>query len=180
MLRDELPAAGRVLEIASGTGQHVTYFAPRFPGLVWQPSDPDANMRASIATRLAKIELDNVAAPIDLDVLGTWPQGPVDVVMAANLLHISLVEVTSAFFEGAARVLRSPGIVFVYGPFKRGGEHTSEGNQAFDASLRARNPDWGIRDLEWVIDRASEAGLTLRETIAMPANNLSCVFDWAM
>jgi SAM-dependent methyltransferase len=172
-----LPGKGRVLEVASGTGQHVAYFAPRFPGLDWQPSEPDPAMRASIEARLARLTLDNVGAPIDLDVLEPWPDIMVDAVLAANLCHISPPEVTLAFFEGAARVLPVPGLVVLYGPFKRGGEHTSQGNLNFDVSLRARDPRWGIRDVEWVVESATAVGLSLREIISMPANNLTCVFD---
>ncbi len=121
--------------------------------------------------------LTNVAEPIFLDVLDEWPSDPVDAVITANLLHISLPEVLPALCQGAANVLRPGGWLFIYGPFKRHGAHTSESNRRFDASLKEQQPAWGIRDLEKVIDVATANGFQLHEVVAMPANNFSIVLQ---
>lgn len=175
VLRRTLPARGRVLEIASGTGQHVVYFAEALPALEWIPSDPDPAQRASIAARTAAAGLNNVADPLDLDVLGDWPELAVDAVITANLLHVSARETMAGLCRGAAAVLPPGGPLHVYGPFKRGGEHTSEGNRRFDQSLERQNSAWGIRDVEDLLEEAVDAGLRLAEIIEMPANNLSVV-----
>ena len=179
-----LPATGSVLEIASGTGQHVAYFATHLPDLHWQPSEADPQLFASIsevsqAPEVAghQAALANVAAPIFLDVLDEWPRDPVDAVITANLLHIALPEVLPALCQGAATVLRPGGCLFIYGPFKRHGAHTSDSNLKFDESLKARHPAWGIRDLEKVVEVATASGFLFQEVIAMPANNFSIVFQ---
>ena len=179
VLRRVLPARGSVLEIASGTGQHIEYFAQSLPGLYWIPSDPDPTHRASISARISAAALENVDEPLDLDVLADWPRLFVDAVIVANLLHISPPETLSALCEGAARMMPPGGVLHIYGPFKRHGAHTSEGNTAFDRSPRERNPAWGIRDLERVIAVAAASGFVNREIIDMPANNFSVVFDLA-
>ncbi len=188
-----LPATGSVLEIASGTGQHAAFFAAHLPGLHWQPSEADPEMFASIreysqTAELAQVSpagaevagqpaaLANIAPPVFLDVLDEWPGDLVDAVITANLLHIALPEVLPALCQGAAAVLRPGGCLFIYGPFKRHGAHTSEGNVRFDASLRQQHPAWGIRDLEKVIEVATANGFQLQEVIPMPANNFSIVF----
>jgi cyclopropane fatty-acyl-phospholipid synthase-like methyltransferase len=173
VLRRVLPAQGTVLEVASGTGQHVVHFAAALPGLRWIPSDPDPRNRASIAAHVSAAGLGNVAPSLDLDVLDGWGTGAVDAVIVANLLHVSPREVLPALCSGAASVLVPGGILHIYGPFKRAGRHTSEGNARFDASLRAQDPGWGLWNLEDVLDTAHEHGLEAAEVIDMPANNLS-------
>ena len=170
------PEISDVLEIASGFGQHVVHFASALPDVSWQPSDPDASSRAAIAARLADYGLPNVSLPIELDVLATWPDLQVDAVVVANLLHISPAETLHGLFAGARRVCRSGGLLHLYGPFKQGGAHTSTGNAEFDLSLRQRNPDWGIRDGETVIEQARDLGWVLDAQTDMPAKNLSLLF----
>lgn len=176
VLRRVLPARGRVLEIASGTGQHVAYFAKELPDLHWLPSDPDPAQRASISARIGAAGLANVDEPLDVDVLAEWPRLFVDAVIVANLLHVSPPETLAALCEGAAMVLPPGGVLHIYGPFKRHGAHTSTGNTEFDRSLRERNPAWGIRDLERVVEVAAANQLIRQEVVAMPANNFSLVF----
>lgn len=176
VLRAELPDQGEVLEIASGTGQHVTYFAAALPALRWQPSDPDPDARASISARIAAEQLTNVAEPMNLDVLEHWPDIRIDALITANLLHISPPEVLPALMEKAGRLLSRGGILHIYGPFKVEGAFTSPSNAEFDASLRTRNADWGIRDLEAVIGEARTAGFTDPAIREMPANNFSLSF----
>ncbi len=170
------PEVRDVLEIASGFGQHVVHFASALPEISWQPSDPDASSRAAITARLAHYGLPNVSLPIDLDVLATWPDLQVDAVVVANLLHISPAATLQGLFGGARHVCRSGGLLHLYGPFKQGGAHTSTGNAEFDLSLRQRNPDWGIRDVEVVIEQAQDLGWVLDAQSDMPANNLSLLF----
>jgi len=177
ILQRVLPEQGHGLEIASGTGQHVVHFARGLPGWRWQPSDPDPDQRRSTTARIAQAGLPNILEPLDLDVLQPWATLPVDGVIVANLLHISAPETLPALFEGAEAVLRPGGIMHVYGPFKRNGAHTSDSNAAFEASLRKRNPAWGIRDLERVIQIAAKNGLLNLEINEMPANNFSLVFE---
>ncbi|MEQ8861564.1 MAG: DUF938 domain-containing protein [Pseudomonadales bacterium] len=175
VLRRTLPARGDVLEIASGTGQHVELFAAALPMLRWQPSDPDPVQRASINARVAAADLGNVAAPLDLNVLDPWPPLRVHAVIVANLLHVAPAEALPALCEGAAAALQPGGILHVYGPFRRGGAYTSDGNRRFDSALRTENPCWGLRDAESLLACAAEHGLDEAEIIDMPANNLSIV-----
>lgn len=177
VLRRVLPGRGTVLEVASGTGQHVVYFAAALPGLRWLPSDPEPAHRASITAHVIRAGLDNVAPPLALDVLEPhWGVGAVDAVVTANLLHIAPRAVLPALCRGSASLLAPGGILFVYGPFKRGGRHTSDGNRRFDATLRAQDPRWGLWDVEAVTEATAAAGLDPAETVEMPANNLSLVF----
>jgi len=177
VLRRLLPASGVVLEIGSGTGQHVAHFAKAMHGLTWQPSDADTGYRRSVLRWIEKDNLANVRAPVALDVHDApWPTRPVDAVIAINVLHVSPWSATGALFAGARDAVRSDGIVFLYGPFMRGGRHTALSNAQFDASLRAHDPQWGVRDLDAVIGVAQAAGFALREIVDMPANNLSAVF----
>jgi SAM-dependent methyltransferase len=173
-----LPAGGRALEIASGTGQHVVTFAGALPGWVWQPSDPDPRQRASISARITRSGLPNLLPPLDLNVCEAWgvPAASMDAVIVANLLHISSRNTLAALLEGASRVLRPGGMLHLYGPFKRDGAFTSQGNAAFDASLRSRHPDWGLRDLEVVMKTAGENGFRCLEVNGMPASNFSLVW----
>ena len=172
-----LPRRGLVLEIASGTGQHVVHFAKALSDLTWQPSDPDAELRESIALRVREEQRANVNSPIDLDVTKIpWPLQTVDAVVAINLIHVAPWSATLALFEGANALLSAQHVLFLYGPYRRDGRHTSESNAQFDLDLRTRNPEWGLRDLEAVSDVAAGAGFALAEAVDMPANNLSLVF----
>jgi SAM-dependent methyltransferase len=172
-----LPRRGLVLEIASGTGQHVMHFADALPDLTWQPSDPDAELRASVALRLREEPRANVETPIDLDVTTLpWPLQAADAVLAINMIHVAPWSATLALFEGAKTLLAPGHVLFLYGPYRRFGGHTSESNAQFDRDLRARDPAWGLRDMEAVTDVSAGAEFELAETIAMPANNFSLVF----
>ena len=172
-----LPSRGLVLEVASGTGQHVMHFAEALSDLTWQPSDPDAELRESIALRIQEERRANVNWPIDLDVTKfPWPLQAADAVVAINMIHVAPWSATLALFEGAKTLLPTQAVLFLYGPYRRFGGHTSPGNEQFDRDLRAQNPDWGLRDLEAVSDVAAGAGFTLAETVPMPANNFSLVF----
>jgi SAM-dependent methyltransferase len=176
VLRRHVPATGLVLEIASGSGQHVVHFAAALPALEWQPSDPDASAHASIAAWKAHTGLTNVRAPIALDVRHRpWPVARADAVVAINKIHIAPWEAALALFAGAATVLPDGGIVFLYGPYRRHGAHTAPSNARFDAQLRAQDPAWGVRDLEAVVEAARAEELTLAEVADMPANNFSVV-----
>jgi len=180
-LRSRLPGSGRALEVASGTGQHIAAFADAFPGLDWTPSDPDPTARASIAAHVAEAGLANLHAPLDLEVTDpAWPEAvepPCDVMVAVNLLHISPWQATLGLLAGAGRLLAPDGRLFIYGPFSRGGDYLSQSNVRFDASLRYRDPSWGVRDVDDVTAAARAEGLDLSEVIAMPANNLMLVLS---
>ena len=177
VLRDLLPATGRVLEIASGTGQHAVHFARAMPGLDWQPSDPDGEARASIAAWIAHERLGNVRAPIALDVhRPDWGVATLDAVVCINMIHISPSSATEALFAGASERLVEGGVLYLYGPYRRGGEQTSPSNEAFDRQLRSRDPAWGIRDMETVVALGASCGLVAAAPIPMPANNFSLIF----
>lgn len=176
VLRRVLPREGKVLEVASGTGQHVVHFAQALPDLVWQPSDPEAPHRASIDARLQEAGLANVAPALALDVEQPWPIDRADAIVCINMIHIAPWSATLALLQQAGRLLPADGVLYLYGPYRRAGQPLAQGNAAFDEDLRRRNPQWGVRDLEQVVAQASEAGLDLADTIDMPANNLSVVF----
>jgi hypothetical protein len=172
-----LPARGLVLEIASGSGEHAIYFAAALPHLTWQPSDPDPDARESIAAYLAATALPNVLPPLILDAAASnWPVTQADVIVAINMIHIAPWAATEGLMAGAERLLPVGGVLFLYGPFREHGQHTAPSNAAFDESLRARDREWGVRDLDEVAALASQHGLALEERVAMPANNLSVVF----
>jgi len=175
VLRRVLAPTARVLEIASGTGQHAAHFAGAEPGWTWQPTDADDTLLPAIARRCAG--LPSVRPPSRLDVLA-WPAMPdrFDAVMCANMLHIAPWSACPALMRGAASVLARGGVLVLYGPYLVDGEPTAPGNVAFDASLRARDPQWGVRPLAAVAAEAAAAGLALEDRIAMPANNLTLVF----
>lgn len=177
VLRRVLPPHGLVLEIASGTGQHVVFFARALPALRWQPSDPSPLHLDSIRAWIAASDADNVAEPLALDVeQAPWPMARADAVLNINMIHIAPWSSTLALFAGAARILPAAGVLFLYGPFKREGQHTAESNQRFDERLRGEDPRWGVRDLGEVQAVATAAGFHKPEVVAMPANNLSLVF----
>lgn len=173
-----LPGRGCVLEVASGTGEHVLHFAAAFPDLVWQPSDPDPAHRRSIAAYRHSAGSANLLVPLDLDVTApTWPLGgQVEAVVCCNMIHIAPWEAAEGLFAGAGRYLKPGGGLYLYGPFKSDARHTAPSNAAFDASLRAQDPAWGVRDLEAVAALATAAGLAAPLVEAMPANNLSLWF----
>jgi cyclopropane fatty-acyl-phospholipid synthase-like methyltransferase len=173
-----LPGRGIVLEIASGTGQHVIHFAKALPGLTWQPSDSDAELRDSILLRVREERLANINPPIDLDVTRLpWPLRTADAAVCINMIHVAPWSATLALFEGAKALLPARHFLFLYGPYRRFGGHTSESNARFDSDLRAQNPEWGLRDLEAVSEVAARAGFVLAEIVEMPANNFSLVFE---
>ena len=176
-LRHILPARGLVLEIASGTGQHVAHFARHLPELTWQPTDPDPAGRASIAAWIAAERLANVRAPLPLDTTGDWPLEAADAILCCNMIHIAPWAAAEGLIRGAGRVLPPGGVLVLYGPFRRGGVHTAPSNATFDADLRGRDPAWGIRDVEAMETLAVEAGLKLDAVVPMPANNLLIRFS---
>lgn len=177
ILQRVLPPAGTVLEIGSGSGQHAVFFAAALSQLQWQPSDADAVALASIRAWSAHAGTLNVAAPLLLDVdRAPWPLAQADALVAINVLHYAPWATTPALFAGAARVLPRGGVLYGYGPFRRGGRHTAPSNAEFDAWLKERDPRFGVRDLEGVEAEAAACGLLLDELIPMPANNFSLVF----
>ena len=178
MLERVLAKDAEVLEIASGAGEHAVSAARAMPRVVWQPSDPDPDSRASIAAWIAHEGLTNVLPPLAIDVrTDDWGISKAfDALVAINMIHIAPWEATPGLFRGAGRLLRPGGVLFLYGPFKRDGVHTTPSNEAFDQWLKQRDPAFGVRDLDDVTRVGEKNGLTFRETVAMPANNLSVVF----
>ena len=174
-LRDILPGRGLVLEIASGSGEHAVHFAAAFPALTFQPSDPDADARASIDAWAAAMA--NVQPALALDAsASSWPVEAADAVVCINMIHIAPWSACEGLMRGAAAILPVGAPLVLYGPFKRGGGHTAPSNADFDADLRARNPDWGVRDLEAVAALAAQSGFGPPQVTEMPANNLVVVF----
>lgn len=180
VLRRSLPHAGRLLEVASGTGQHAAHFAAALPAWTWLPSDVDPRNLASIAAYVEAAQLPNLAAPRALDVCAQdWQigEGELDALFNANMIHISPWACCEGLLRGAGAHLRAGGLLILYGPFRIGGDHTAESNREFDADLRRRDARWGVRDLETVAELARSFGLTHRDTVAMPANNQTVVFE---
>jgi hypothetical protein len=185
VLKRVIAPGSHVLEIASGSGEHAVHFAKNLSGVVWQPSDPDENARTSVAAWIEHEHMTNIAAPLDLDVEEEgWERALAkgcDAIVAINMIHISPWEATLGLMRGAGVLLadakQGPGILYTYGAYKRGGEHTAESNEAFEAWLKERDPSYGVRDLEEVEAAANINGLRLREIIEMPANNFSLVFE---
>jgi len=177
VLQRILPPHGVVLEIGSGTGQHVVHFAKALSELSWQPSDLDAENRRSIALWSRVEELGNVNPPLALDVRERpWPIGAADAIVCINVVHVSPWAATLALFDGAREALPPGGVLFLYGPYRRGGRHTAPSNEKFDADLRAHDPEWGVRDVDELAEVADRAGFALAEIVDMPANNFSLVF----
>jgi SAM-dependent methyltransferase len=177
--------SGDVLEAGSGTGQHVVHFAGHSPEIIWWPSDTNAQHLKSIAAWRAHAQLANIRPPLKIDLsYPAWcPElhdgsGPDKLltVFCANVIHIAPWGVAEGLFAGAGRYLRADGRLYLYGPFKRDGKHTALSNAVFDTSLRERDPEWGVRDIADVAKLAEAAGLTLIETVPMPANNLILAF----
>jgi SAM-dependent methyltransferase len=178
VLQRVLPKAGTLLEISSGTGQHAEFFAQHLPSLSIQPSEVDAENFASVAARVEDAGLGNLLPPLRIDVCDAdWQVPPCDAIFNANLIHIAPWEAAVGLVRGAARHLRSGGMLIVYGPFRIGGQHTAPSNEVFDEDLKRRDPRFGVRDLEALVELAAPLGLALRERIAMPANNQTLVFD---
>jgi len=177
VLRDVLPPSGLVMEIASGSGEHIVHFANALPGLTFQPSDPEDAARLSIAAWTAESGLSNIRPPLELDARQeSWPIAQADAILCINMIHISPWEATQSLMRGAARILPSGGTLYLYGPYRQQGVATAESNEAFDADLKSRNPQWGLRHLDDVAALAREAGFSAPEVTPMPANNLSVVF----
>jgi SAM-dependent methyltransferase len=177
VLRDCLPPKARVLEIASGTGEHAVWFCTALPALTWQPTDQDQAALDSIAAWRDTSGLANLLPPLRLDASAqTWPVIQADAIIAINMVHIAPWTTTRGLIAGAGRILTSGGLLILYGPFREAGLHTAPTNAAFDANLRARNPSWGIRDLDEITMLARRHGLNTPERIAMPANNLTVIF----
>jgi hypothetical protein len=177
VLRAVLPSQGTLLEVAAGTGEHAAWFAPLFPGLRWQPSDPDPDALASIEAWRADSGADNLLPPIFLDAAASnWPLEGADAVLCINMVHISPWAATLGLMRGAGRLLPCGAPLILYGPYRRAGVATAPSNEAFDESLKSRNPDWGLRDLEAVRSEAEGQGLGFEALHEMPANNLTVVF----
>jgi SAM-dependent methyltransferase len=183
VLKEYLPPQGTILEIASGTGEHALYLAEQFPNHPWLPTDINPAALASIAAwRCQQKPLANLYAPIFLDVEScpwpvelTPPPQPITAIVAINLIHISPWSASRALLAGADRLLSQGGILYLYGPYRRLGQELEPSNEAFDRSLQQRNPAWGLRVLEEVLQEARSCGLELREIVPMPANNLSVI-----
>jgi SAM-dependent methyltransferase len=178
VLREYLPASGLVLEIAAGAGEHAVHMARNLPGLTWRPTDPDATARASIEAWREEAGLPNLLPPLALDAAapGSWPIERADAVVCINMVHISPWASTQGLMAGAGRVLGEGGVLYLYGPYREAEVPTTPSNEGFDASLKARNPAWGLRDREAVVAEAEANGLELVARVEMPANNLSLVF----
>ena len=178
VLRAHLPARGRVLEIAAGSGEHAVRFAGALPGLEWTPSDPSPGARASIAAWAGAADLPNLKPPLALDVLdeATWPQGSFAALVCINMIHISPWTATEGLMRLAGRVLPVGGLLATYGPYLEEGVPLAPSNAAFDESLRGRDPAWGLRDRDAVAAAAKAEGLALTRRVEMPAQNLMLLF----
>lgn len=176
-----LPPQGNILEVASGTGEHGIFFAPRLSPRNWIPSEPNPLLRASISAWQDKFPAANLHPPLDIDARNEkWSieeqSIEIEAIVNINMIHISPWAACLGLMEGAGRILPSGGILYLYGPFKRGGKHTAPSNQAFDRSLKASNLEWGVRDITEVNEVAENQGLELAEIISMPANNFSVIW----
>lgn len=178
VLARELPPAGRVLEIASGTGEHAVFFAQMFPALAWQPTDPSADALASIAAYREEYAGSNLAAPLLLDAAdpARWPVSAADAIVCINMVHISPWEATIGLFAGAARLLGTGAPLVLYGPYLEEGVEPAPSNLDFDASLKARNPLWGLRHAEALDALAATHGMTRSARHVLPANNIILVY----
>jgi hypothetical protein len=175
VLREVMPQRGTVLEIASGTGEHAVFFAAAFPHLIWQPSDPNADARDSIAAHATLAKLNNLRPPLALDAAAPeWPVAAADAIICINMIHIAPWSAAEGLMAGAGRL--KPEVLFLYGPFRENGAHTAPSNEAFEGWLKAQDPAFGVRDLEDVTALAARSGYALDRRIAMPANNLSLIF----
>ncbi|MEH2370516.1 DUF938 domain-containing protein [Nostoc sp.] len=188
VLLQVLPESGTILEIASGTGEHAVFFASRLRDYLWLPTDVNPQSRASIISWTEHNVCDNVYAPLELDAKEpVWAvengefdglnTKPIVAIVNINMIHISPWSACLGLMAGAGRILKAGGILYLYGPFKQGGEHTAASNAAFDEYLRTENPEWGVRNLDDVIAVARAQNLILQQIYQMPANNLSVVFQ---
>ncbi len=178
VLRAHMPARGRVLEIAAGSGEHAVAFAAALPGLDWTPSDPSSEARASIAAWSAAADLPNLQPPLALDVLdpATWPAGPLQAVVCINMIHISPWTATEGLMALVGQTLAPGGLLALYGPYREADIPLAPSNAAFDQNLKARDPAWGLRDRDAVAAAARAEGLALSRRVEMPANNLTLLF----
>ena len=180
VLRAVLPARGLVLEVASGTGEHILHFARQFPKLLWQPSDAEPAALRSIEAWRVEAGLFNLLPALSLDARAAdWPVARAEAVVAINMIHSSPWPATCGLMRGAGRLLEAGAPLYLYGAYRQAGVATAPSNEAFDASLKARDPDWGLRDLEAVAAEAAKHGFRLESVTAMPANNLSVVLKKA-
>ena len=188
-LRNREPLAGilkpflmdetRVLELASGTGEHAAYFVDKFPKVIWQPSDISEDSLASVRAYRSLSDPKRFLAPLDLDTRKPdWSTGEWDLILCCNMIHISPWESCEALFKFSPGSLRQGAYLVLYGPFIQASVETSESNLAFDRSLRDRNPEWGIRSLGKVCELARNGGFVLHECHEMPANNLTVIFKY--
>jgi hypothetical protein len=176
VLRGVLPGSGLVLEIASGTGEHALHFARAFPQLLWQPTDCDPVALRSVDAWRGAAGLPNLLAPLPLDVAASvWPIEAADAILCINMIHISPWSATEGLMRGAAALLAPGAPLYLYGAYRQGGVPFAPSNEAFDHSLRSRNPEWGVRNLDDVVAEAERNGLALGSVTPMPANNLSVV-----
>ncbi|WP_313807908.1 DUF938 domain-containing protein [Sphingobium sp.] len=176
VLREELPPSGLVLEIASGSGEHVIHFAAALPALDWQPSDPDPAALASIRAWRAQAGLPNIRPPIRLDTTADWPIARVDAILCINMVHISEWAATVGLFRGCARALPAGAPLILYGPYLEADVETAPSNLAFDRALKERNPEWGLRHLPDIDRIAAEFGFGRTRRVEMPANNLTLIY----
>ena len=183
VLQEVLPPRGTVLEVSSGTGQHAAYFTPELAPRHWQPSELDRALIGSIDGWRERVPSARLLPAITLDVCDTvWPveedlpELPVTAIVNINMIHIAPWQACLGLLAGAGRILPPQGVLYLYGPYRRGGVHTVSSNEDFDRSLQARDPQWGVRDLDEVEAAANGAGLLLDRVIEMPVNNLSVVF----
>ncbi|CAN5313680.1 DUF938 domain-containing protein [soil metagenome] len=179
VLRAHLPARGRVLEIASGSGQHAAAFSGALPAIDWTPSDPSSEARNSILAWSDAANLPNLAAPVALDAADptTWPDATFDAVVCINMIHISPWAATEGLMTGSASVLADPGgLLVLYGPCREADVPLAPSNAAFDDSLKSRDPAWGLRDRDAVVALAKAHGLHLTLRVEMPANNIMLLF----
>ena len=182
VLSENLASNGNILEIASGTGEHAAFLTSQFKSWHWIPSDVNPQARESIVAWKNINRVSNLALPLTIDVTqDDWTDRvadrKIDAIVNINMIHISPWSACLGLMKGAGKILPPGGILYLYGPFKRNGEHTSSSNVRFDRSLQDRNPTWGVRDLETVVETAAKAGLQLKQTVEMPANNLSVIFN---
>lgn len=176
VLKRYLPPSGTVLEIGSGTGEHAVYFAGALPALVWQPTEKTVQALASIEAWRQHANVLNMNPPIRLDVNApAWPVTAANAIVCINVIHYSPWQTTLDLLDGAQRLLPSGGILYLYGPYRRGGEHTAESNAAFDDWLKQRDPRFAVRNLETVQEEATLRGFETIDVIDMPANNVSVV-----
>lgn len=177
VLKQELLESGLVLEIASGTGEHVVRFAREFPELMWQPSDGDPDALQSIADWSEEASLPNLLTAIELDASSdTWPVTSADAILCINMVHISPWQATEGLFAGAARMLKGAAPLILYGPYLEAETQTAQSNLDFDQSLQARNPLWGLRELADMDAVAAATGFSRTARYPMPANNLTLVY----